>query len=523
MFIEMSMMRYAGCLILILAVFCCAPPAFARIPLVKAPSLDAVYFIDGNGVRHVFPDRQTYVSWYGNDFSVVTTMSAEYIASVPLGENITLRPGSLAKIQSNPQVYFVEPGGILREIADEEVARALFGPSWMQLVRDVPESFWENYSAGEPIKYSHTIPDGVVYKIANESRQYFTWRGSLIPLEGSRAFSENNLGLVPVVVSDQARYSRAAPATGFDPNIFDPANELFGGGEDCEAQQLSVGVVLVSEGNATDEELVRARWIHKNLPGLWEGATSGLSTLKAPRPLLVIPKDGSLWFEEGASSRLSLNETAFRYYDENPDEIDFLLVLNNFLSFSDKHGEYVPVTNRLSGNGNILLRAGFQFGSKGKLKGVIHLGNINDHSFARGGGLNSTVNLILHEFGHAWSGRALFIDESSGQSVASLLRKDRAHWSDYVMFTSPLGSFGWRPLGGGAYENRSVSLAEEYVKGFSQLDMYFMGLYPASAILPVTYLVPREIDRVNNTITAEEKQVSMGQIIAAMGELRCER
>lgn len=116
---------------------------------IKGP-LPAVYYCGTDGKRYVFPDQQTYFSWYP-DFKGVVGIDAATLAKIRLGGNITYKPGSLVKIQTDPKVYVVSKGGLLRWVQTEQAARTLFGSGWAKLVRDVPEVFFLNYVIGPPI------------------------------------------------------------------------------------------------------------------------------------------------------------------------------------------------------------------------------------------------------------------------------------------------------------------------------------------------------------------------------------
>src|SRR3989344_4053394 len=89
-------------------------PVAAAGTLIKLAGNSAVYFLDAQGVRHAFPNVQTFRSWYGNDFSAVQTVAAVILAGYPLGRNLTMKPGTaLLKVPSVPTVYAVEQGGVL--------------------------------------------------------------------------------------------------------------------------------------------------------------------------------------------------------------------------------------------------------------------------------------------------------------------------------------------------------------------------------------------------------------------------
>jgi hypothetical protein len=112
----------------------------------------AVYYCGDDGKRYVFPTSSTYFTWY-QDFSGVVTLSDADLARIPIGGNVTYRPGTrLIKIVSSPQVYAVSRGGQLRQIPNEQIAILLFGTNWSKLVDDLPEGFFTDYKIGATIK-----------------------------------------------------------------------------------------------------------------------------------------------------------------------------------------------------------------------------------------------------------------------------------------------------------------------------------------------------------------------------------
>jgi hypothetical protein len=114
--------------------------------LVKSPDSTAVYWVGPDEKRHAFPNERIYFSWY-QDFSAVKTITAEELASYPLGKNVLYRPGSrMIKIPSVPEVYAVEPFGRLRNIPSEAVAEQLYGEDWNQQIDDIDISFFFDYT-----------------------------------------------------------------------------------------------------------------------------------------------------------------------------------------------------------------------------------------------------------------------------------------------------------------------------------------------------------------------------------------
>jgi len=111
----------------------------------------AVYYVGADGKRHAFPNEKAYFTWY-QDFSGVNEISASELAAIPLGNNITYRPGvRMVKFTTLNKVYAVGPGGVLRWIASEDVARALYGDNWNQQIDDIADPFYVNYTFGSDV------------------------------------------------------------------------------------------------------------------------------------------------------------------------------------------------------------------------------------------------------------------------------------------------------------------------------------------------------------------------------------
>lgn len=140
--------------------------------LIKKDGLSAVYYLGQDGKRYVFPNEATYKSWY-SDFSGVVTISADELASYPLGGNVVVRPGTkLVKITTDPKVYAVEANGTLRQIPNEAAAIALYGADWAKRVIDVADSFFTNYTIGSPLA-SNEVPMGSLVKKTGDSNIYY--------------------------------------------------------------------------------------------------------------------------------------------------------------------------------------------------------------------------------------------------------------------------------------------------------------------------------------------------------------
>jgi hypothetical protein len=132
--------------------------------LIKASGAAVYYYFDGK--RYVFPNEDVYFSWYEN-FDTVHTISDSALAMVPIGGNVTIRPGTVAiKITTDPKVYGIFEDNQLRWIANEDVAKSVYGDDWAKKVRDVSDALFLNYEMGEVYDTIKEETDALVTDLA---------------------------------------------------------------------------------------------------------------------------------------------------------------------------------------------------------------------------------------------------------------------------------------------------------------------------------------------------------------------
>lgn len=189
--------------------------------LIKA-SLPAVYYYAADGKRYVFPNENTYYSWYP-DFSTVKTITDEELAVVPIGGNITIRPGTfLVKITTDPKVYAVTTGGVLHWVESEDIASKLWLSNWADWVVDVPDAFFTNYSIGSSIS-TYTHPDGCIIKYEGDATVYYVQDGMKRAITSEAAFNANMFQwrfLINPVPSD-VTYANGTDITGKEAGLVD--------------------------------------------------------------------------------------------------------------------------------------------------------------------------------------------------------------------------------------------------------------------------------------------------------------
>lgn len=159
--------------------------------LIKLANSGSIYFIDQDNRRHAFPNVEVYSSYYP-DFSGIQTISSSLMSAIPLGSNVTMRPGTyLVKIQTDSRVYAVEPYGVLKWVNSEQLAVSLYGSDWAKRVVDVEPAFFINYQVGAPIN-SASHPTGSAFSYQGDVKVYYVENGKkrYVPTE---SFINNKL------------------------------------------------------------------------------------------------------------------------------------------------------------------------------------------------------------------------------------------------------------------------------------------------------------------------------------------
>jgi hypothetical protein len=130
----------------------------------KSDTCHSIYYYGADGKRHGFTSEAVYQSWYGSSFANVVTISSSQMNAMPMGENVTMRPGtSLVKFMGSTTVYAVAKGGVLRPIVNEAVAKAIYGSRWNSVIVTLPGSVKSDYTFGEKIDSSSDYSKSQTY------------------------------------------------------------------------------------------------------------------------------------------------------------------------------------------------------------------------------------------------------------------------------------------------------------------------------------------------------------------------
>lgn len=121
--------------------------------LIRSATHGTMYYLGVDGMRYVFPNQATYNTWYDATSVGIPALSDTELGLIQIGGNVTYKPGStLVKIQSDPRIYAIDQGAVLRDLATPEAATALFGDDWQNHITEIEEIYFGNYTIGAPIE-----------------------------------------------------------------------------------------------------------------------------------------------------------------------------------------------------------------------------------------------------------------------------------------------------------------------------------------------------------------------------------
>lgn len=259
------------------------------------------------------------------------------------------------------------------------------------------------------------------------------------------------------------------------------------------------------------EEALRGRTI-SSLTGPGQGSWFG--------DIYVLPYTFGSTYDRAVGGVLNIAPrqwVAQSFLQNNADTYDFFLVFTNFsYDLAGADAFYIPIKNDISGLGIGLFDDSDSMDSE-VLEGYIDANTIASYRKPDGSlDIEKLAWILNHELAHRWIAHVRFLD-AEGHPSEALLGVEKTHWS-YLLDSDASYMYGseWQRNSDGSYT------ATEVKTRFSPLDLYLMGLIPASEVSPLTLLVnpqipPQQLPHAGDTIQASTMSVSLDQIVAAVG------
>lgn len=126
----------------------------------KKSDKDDIYYYAANGKRYIFPDLQTYDTWFGT-IAVSDIMKYDLLKlyETPLGGNVTCRPGTLIQTPTDTNIYIVVKNGHIRAFSDQTLLDLIYNYNWKKIVLTIPNFYFTNYQVDKPINDLSEFPD----------------------------------------------------------------------------------------------------------------------------------------------------------------------------------------------------------------------------------------------------------------------------------------------------------------------------------------------------------------------------
>ena len=189
-----------------------ANPNYNKGALIKVENDSAVYHYTGDGKRRLFVNEKTFWSWRAGTWAdhPVQTLSQADFDSLPIGENITVRPGTnLIRFQNSNIIYIPAPNNELC------YAAIGYGENWQSRVVVIQNAFENDYHRNKDCVINSdnfVYPSGMVIQYEN-SLDFWYIDGNNKRLIDASVFINNGFKGEYVVrnVSNNIRYNIGVP------------------------------------------------------------------------------------------------------------------------------------------------------------------------------------------------------------------------------------------------------------------------------------------------------------------------
>ncbi len=231
----------------------------------------------------------------------------------------------------------------------------------------------------------------------------------------------------------------------------------------------------------------------------------------------------------GGTEEIDVVVAAQKFFAAHEDAYDFLAIFNTLgiPAASGAVAYELTVRGTATGNGDVMVDRGAEYGSAKRLKAVLNLGPLSQYPVdpnarvpARFSTGDTPLSVIGHEAGHLFLAYAS-VREPNDASARPMLGRQTAHWA--FTFNSEASL-----LEGNRIEDRGPEVSPRFrtiatVEGFSPLDQYLMGLRAPSEV-PPTFLVTNSVfsnfnlgPQVGVSMNGSRRDVHIDELVAAEG------
>ena len=236
------------------------------------------------------------------------------------------------------------------------------------------------------------------------------------------------------------------------------------------------------------------------------------------------PASGTGAVGERFASQVTIDTVAVakKFYATHPDNYDQILLWTDKSVIRDAFAYEVTVANEISGIGVDIYDLSHDYGSAtGRLRSFVMMDAITKYPgdpTTKFLGENNTLSVLGQEVGHRWLAFVEFRDHT-GVTSDALLGRDLAHWSFFFNSeASVMEGNEIEDLGGSQFKTTDA------VKRYSHLDLYLMGLIPASSVPNMFYVEsptgghqPADPPQIGVTFTGTRRDFPIGDILAVNG------
>jgi len=206
------------------------------------------------------------------------------------------------------------------------------------------------------------------------------------------------------------------------------------------------------------------------------------------------------------------------YFGDHQDDADVLVIFTTFdFDTGPSTAFHLGVRNDIEGIGAPIFDNSSLLGSEGRLQSYVDMAVLSRYGTdPLSSQFDIALSVLAHEVMHRWC-CYVNVRQPGGGFGADLLGEGGSHWS-YLLDSDASLMYGadWRPNGDGTHTAVAVN------KFYNPLDLYLAGFLEVEEVPPFTLLEnpdldPLQIPELGATVTAEERIVTLDDVLTAEG------